>query len=702
MGRKTLAATRSGRLTLYIVACLAALGGAAVSFWGGLQADAQGGGGTAKPPPDAVSPWIVPTLPTPNFATDPAAIHGFDMTGFLQTATVSADNSRCPNTTDPARFGGTVTINNAAITIPCNMVVQMPANTFRWADFVNSGPSLALGSGTPSFEMSVVGNTVAGENIAALMYFSQQSLNAGSGVIQSIDYATGNILVESGDPANPAVVQINDPNGRFGRPQSPDPRLSVDDENPTIHAATGYPMCVPRTVDAGGESTDALCPQLNRPRVTNGQCRNFGAAGIPLPVSGELSLPAAGQIFCSQFVMPAPATRAPGDPDSRQQAPFEVGDFISYSGSLFTDGGGNDYISAHTIEANVGIYTQPGTQPSYLAIGEFGIGSADPNPVAVNGAGQESQDRIFLEAETTDVQTAVDIYYLNPDPQTGVVKDSWITPFEMTGEPGGGITTQFAGPQPQRARLRATKAPVGLLSQPPRMVRVAVRSLCAPQQQQDQTATDACFAQASQPDMLVANGLAAGQYAAPVFEYIFPENVKPGDPVVPYDFWHLPFLRYGEGAATAEGVGPLEPSPWGAELAAPPVAPAGNNPPPVVPPAAAPAAPAAAVVPPAAPVPPPAIAGLRFLPPATAGARVSIVASLNAPAKVVTLTIANAGGTVVKKLTLTYRRKGKVTFRWNGRNGAGRLVPKGTYTVRVTAKTGTRVKTILVRGLRIV
>ena len=54
----------------------------------------------------------------------------------------------------------------------------------------------------------------------------------------------------------------------------------------------------------------------------------------------------------------------------------------------------------------------------------------------------------------------------------------------------------------------------------------------------------------------VANDLTAGQYVAPVFEYIFPENVKPGDLVVPNDLWHLPFLRSGEGATTQSDVGP--------------------------------------------------------------------------------------------------------------------------------------------------
>lgn len=65
----------------------------------------------------------------------------------------------------------------------------------------------------------------------------------------------------------------------------------------------------------------------------------------------------------------------------------------------------------------------------------------------------------------------------------------------------------------------------------------------------------------------VANGLIAGQYLAPVFEYIFPEGTKPGDLVVPNDFWHLPFLVNGEGDGTGSGLpgdGPkgLLPTPW--------------------------------------------------------------------------------------------------------------------------------------------
>ena len=566
---------------------------AAVVF--GVNAFAAGGGGTGKPPPGAIAPFVTATLPDPVTSVNPALIHGFDDTGFIKSATVDATNASCPNTTDPHRFGGTLTLNNGPIVIPCNTVIQMPANTFTWADFIQGGPSLDLGTGYPSFEIRAVGNIVGPRRIAGLLYVSQQSLNTSTGVITGIDYATGNLKVDTGDAAAPATVQINDPNGRFGRAQTPDARFSVDDANPTVHASTGYPMCVPRTDPAAAD--DPLCPQQNRPNLVPvtvsgasvaavaGGCRNFSVAGIVPPKSGELTRPAAGQAYCSQYVMPSVAARAATDPDPRQQAPFEVGDSITFSGTLIKGATpAADYISAHTVEANVGIYTMPGTQPSYLAIGQFGVGTADPSATSINGFAVETQDRIFLESETTDVKTPVDIYMQDVNPATGAVRNRWATPFEMTGEQngplqadgvtpiGGGITTQNTGPQPQRARLRATKAPVGLLSQPTRTIRVAVRSLCTPEAPVNDvagnpvlTALDTCLNKNDATNQ-VANGLAAGQYFAPTFEFIFPENVKQGDLLAPFDLWHLPFIVHGEGATTPSPIGPsvgaLEPAPW--------------------------------------------------------------------------------------------------------------------------------------------
>ena len=98
-------------------------------------------GGTAKPPTKGVTiTWGLGPLATPSFTpAHAAALHGFDMTGILQDATVSTDSAACPGETDPNRLGGTATINGIKITVPCNMVIQMPANTFTWAEMVNGG-----------------------------------------------------------------------------------------------------------------------------------------------------------------------------------------------------------------------------------------------------------------------------------------------------------------------------------------------------------------------------------------------------------------------------------------------------------------------------------------------------------------------------------------------------------------------------------
>lgn len=618
--------TSTWRARAAMVAALVLGFGAITASVGSGQATAKGG--TSKPPAGNPAPLVPPTwpaVPAPVFSTNSANLHGFDVTGFVQQAT--ADPTLCP-ALPAAQAGGRIVLNGMTITVPCNSIVQMPANTLSWVDSIDiataNHQSLALdgtGSGSaapsantpyPSFEAHVVGNIVGTQLIAGLVFLSQQSVNSGQGVVTRIDYATGDLYVGSATGAPDQVrLQINDPAGRFGRAQSPDDRFSVDDENPTIHSGTGYPMCVPRT-DPAGTAPDALCPEKNRPSSTaTTSCRNWTAAGVTVPAAGELPATPVGQ-RCKNYVMKAPTGLAPADADARQQAPIEVGDFISYAGTLFRGGAGqSDYVSVHTIEDNVGLYTQPGTLPTYLAIGEFGVGSADPSATAVNGAAQETQDRIFLEAETTDPKAPVDIYFVDVDPATGNEINRWVTPFEMTGENngplvggganaglniGGGITTMNTGAQVQRARLRATKAPTGVLGSPTRTLRVVSRTQCvqpryilnslaatstaatpvttaanvvlanaAPVPAIDATSTVATTTgtvRVANADCLkstpVANGLFGGVYTAPVFEYIFPENVSTGDAVVPNDFWHLGFLVNGEGP----GTGRLTPTPW--------------------------------------------------------------------------------------------------------------------------------------------
>jgi hypothetical protein len=559
----------------------------------GDPADAKGGSGKSKPAATASTPQtavqiavnvpLPPPLPDPVFTGDKDRIHQFDVTGFLQNATV--DGSLCPDLS-ANQWGGTAIVNSIKYVIPCNTILQMPAAAFTWADLFNASafpPGLALAAATPVFpsvEIRLVGNMVDGQNIAGLVFISQQSLNMGAGIITGFDYANGVIFVGADDGAGQVRVQLNDPNGRFSKGQSSDERFAADDENPTVKSTSGYPMCVPRIDPA--LASDPLCPQRNRPLAVNG-CRNFAGAGVFSPAGWELSAPRANQTYCTAFVMGDPIRSNGTKPDSRQQAPFEVGDYVNFAGTLIHDGlgpNGSDTVSAHTISANLGIFTEPGTLPVYLAIGAFGVSSDDSaGATAINGAAQDAQGRIFLEASVTDVTTVVDLYFIDADPVSGEERNRWITPEAMTEgvNPGaqpylGGISTQLLGAQPGRARFRANRVAPGILASPTRNVRVVARSLCTPDIVNSQVRTGAgaipplgngsdiqsavgidCLERDS-----AANGLFAGQFVAPVFEFIFPENLMMGDPIVPNDFWSYGFLANGEGP----GTGPLIPQPW--------------------------------------------------------------------------------------------------------------------------------------------
>ena len=277
----------------------------------------------------------------------------------------------------------------------------------------------------PAYEIHIQGNIIQDsatgktKHIAGLVFISQQSLNVGQGYIKSIDYATGELCVSAGLPtgglqgqtkASPdciapdARVRINDAVGRFGLKHGGpgckgkvtdscdveeshfDPRFTADTDNPTIHASTGFPMCIPRAFPFGSDGdTDALCPQQNRPKQSGSiKCKNLPVTnGITYP-----AFPAQTDGYCHSFVMDALSTTTapPAGPCGTitdatggtttipcttrpdRQAPFEVGDYIDYSGTLLVEANLSNsasspyYISAHTINAHIGIYTYPGYQ----------------------------------------------------------------------------------------------------------------------------------------------------------------------------------------------------------------------------------------------------------------------------------------------------------------------------------------------------
>ena len=458
----------------------------------------------------AQSPFVPVPTPQPVLQT----VSPFDMVGFMQSATV--------DTPGDTFSGGTVTLNGIKVTVPRNTLFQMPASTMTWGEMFLLAPpayrslgqsGLAL-SDTPApfatYEVRVVGNRIArgpGDDkyVAGLVFISQQSLNSGQGFINKIDYATGELVVGSTIGATTgARVRINDPLGRYGRAGSPDERFSVDSESPTIHAESGYPMCIPRTDPA--VSDDPLCPQRNRP------------------------VDPATQQYQTNFTMrPNPLTTPPGpvlgpaEADATQQAPFEVNDYITYAGTLVKDPvTGAQYISAHTITAELGIFTWPGTMPAYVSIEEMllGVGGA-PNPLFP----QEAVEKLVLVAFTTDPSALVDMYAVDVD-ACGAERNRFLTTADPAGPPVGGLRG--------RARVRSV---VGNFLPPTRELRVASRT----------------FTQGGPVDPVLptakryANGLIAGQYHAPLFEYIFPERLVLGGPVVPFTFQEFPFLVNGSG-----------------------------------------------------------------------------------------------------------------------------------------------------------
>jgi hypothetical protein len=552
----------------------------------------------------------------------------FDITGFIQEATLDTTGAIC-KPTHSRLAGGTVTLNGQKIVIPCNTILQLPAATMSWADLFRSGTGFAptdiapagqtglalgdklgavfdatvapitpgllgmktyAGSATaqtrynaslPSYEIRVVGNVVRGSYVAGLVFISQQSLNAGTGVISCIDYSTGEMQV-GGVPVDantsttcpatlaPGVarVRINDAIGRFGKRHAGpgkcggdtncveqagfDVRFAPDTDNPTVRAATGFPMCVPR-LNPFTQGIDPLCPQSNRPIAP--ACANFpDASGIP-------PFPAQASGYCGMFVMalpnaPAPANlRCPGPgcpTDPTRQAPLQIGDTITFQGTLKADAQGF-YISAHTVTANLGIYTQPGSKPAYVVVEEVLAGTA---ALPIAGLAQEATERVRFVGFTTDPTNLVDLFALDQDPVTGVVSERH-------------LSTQSAMATAQLGRFRMAGNFGGVFLPPTRMYRAVSRTLCA-----DTTGPySTCHLEGNgDPSRhTFANGLIAGSYSLPNFDFIFAENLAFGQPVVPNNFQDLAFLYCGSGPLDGPGtqspvVGQLDPAPWGAPM----------------------------------------------------------------------------------------------------------------------------------------
>ncbi len=465
---------------------------------------------------------------------------------------------------------GKMTVNGIQVVIPKNTVLVFPAS-YQTVNQVFDGPhpaapwspresGLAMADIAHKpivpFEATLIGNTVNGVNIAGLVFISQQSVNTTDGFIKLIDFRTGELCV--GPTPAPVAgclppnsrVRLNDPVGRYGladgapgKPISPDERFAVDSDNPTVHAANGYPMCVPRVAPP---AIDPLCPMTNRPTVAP---------------------PPAAPVFLTQFTVQA--TLANPNMDPTKQLPFVVGDFVTVMGMHGKDLNPLNplYISAHDLEANVAAFTPPGATP-YLFMEKAKIGAG---PTVVCTALCAETNRMVLVGFTTDPSQTpnVGVYALDVDPVTGTR-----------------TTRKLLVPSVRQAvigrfRLEITKSTQLLDSIDPNtrsnggatrelLVRIdnpALQPVLRPAKQNPAPTSipQAAFVDGSVvPDRTnaptQANGLVAGQYVAPTFEYIFQE-FQPGGQPPSNNYECLAFLARGWGIQGQQlNIGQL--SPW--------------------------------------------------------------------------------------------------------------------------------------------
>jgi hypothetical protein len=477
--------------------------------------------------------------------------------GFIQAATLDASVCGTPPA-DPRLAGGTITVNGITMIVPCNSIIQLPANTMTWADLFDPQASAPVGSYIgapavpvpanptvdgvktglaladnpmpfPSFEVSVNGNVV-GKNpdgtdryvVGLIVPITQQGLNASSGIVSYIDYSIGAFRVGGipGIPNSGTLVQFNDPVGRWGLPHSPDPRFSGDAENTTIRHPTGIPLCIPRVAPP---AIDPECPLTNRP--LNGDSRFptdlFLAPGAPL----------------KRFTMPAPVLdpitgQNTVTPDAYKQVPLMIGDQVNYAGTLYKinpaspdNTAANMYVSAHTVEDVTGIFTAPGVPPAYVYVEAFLIGSGG---ASIQGILQEASTRLTVVGFTTDPTRLVDIYAIDVNPCTG---QETLRLLATTDPATDAIVGRFV--------LRVLG---GNFMPPTRMYVMKSRT-----QRLDPVTLRPV-------PLIAANGIATGQFALPNFEYVFPENHRLGDPIIPNNYQDLPFLALGSGHVDTAGI----------------------------------------------------------------------------------------------------------------------------------------------------
>jgi hypothetical protein len=210
-------------------------------------------------------------------------------------------------------------------------------------------------------------------------------------------------------------VRLNDTYGIFGSavpigdPVVPwiDERFELDPNNAPVHAKTGYPVCVPRVAPP---ANDPKCPSTNRPAPD--------AANPTRHLRFTCGTGAASAVLEASGIMPLAGCN-PNLP-----VPLRVGDYVTYSGILVPDANApadapsNFLVAAYGLDAELGVYTVPGTEPVYVLVEEAIEGTKGArfftDPVFGN-IPQEETTRFHIVGFSTDVTRNVEVGVFDSD-----------------------------------------------------------------------------------------------------------------------------------------------------------------------------------------------------------------------------------------------------------------------------------------------
>ncbi|KAK4161149.1 hypothetical protein QBC43DRAFT_303198 [Cladorrhinum sp. PSN259] len=356
--------------------------------------------------------------------------------------------------------GGTVKVNGFTMNVPKNLMVQFPAAWVPFKEFVESKDDF-LG-----FETQVIGNRLDGvPHVAQILiyeFFEGESM----GWIQSINYTDGSMKIQDGP-----TIRINDPNGVYSVGYTGAPFLTADDVSPSITSFSGFPMCIPRN------TTDPLCPLSNRPTSGPG-------------------------IFVA--------------PDQLVMAPFQPGDFITFSGFRR----GNEVIAFTIVADNVQIRTTGDLTYVRMVLGLLGV--YNNNPIT------ELTPSRFIGFVSNPLAT-ITLYSLDIDPCTGQTNKRLIAGFGLK----GGANAQNKWEYRADILFGYTRE---------YYVETEINGVAK--------------------TFSTKNGLVAGTYVQPVNVWVPGEQNVPGVPPPNYDFSQMAFLTEGVGLDDQGRLwGPLDPFP---------------------------------------------------------------------------------------------------------------------------------------------